>query len=136
MNNKWFIMFAGICISVILLAGCNNNDQDPPPENDNNVTENGDFNDNTDNNGNNDLNDNMDLAEEFLKYLIQYALDHCMEDLQFLSKRLQEEEKNKKASERSMELIEKLKFVLENQFVRLTYTEALNILENCWDFCA
>ncbi|SFE72068.1 asparagine--tRNA ligase [Thermophagus xiamenensis] len=77
-----------------------------------------------------DLNDNMDLAEEFLKYLIQYALDHCMEDLQFLSKRLQEEEKNKKASERSMELIEKLKFVLENQFVRLTYTEAINILEN------
>lgn len=77
-----------------------------------------------------DLNDNMDLAEEFLKYLIKYALDNCLEDLQFLSQRQQDEEKNKKASERSMELIEKLKFVLENQFVRLTYTEAINILEN------
>ncbi|MDN5290146.1 MAG: asparaginyl-tRNA synthetase [Anaerophaga sp.] len=77
-----------------------------------------------------DLKDNMDLAEEFLKYLLQYALDHCMDDLQFLSKRQQDEEKNKKEADRSMELIEKLKFVLENEFVRLTYTEAINILEN------
>lgn len=59
-----------------------------------------------------DLNDNMDLAEDFLKYLIRYALEHCMDDLKFLSARLQEEEKNKKADERSMELIEKLNFVL------------------------
>ena len=78
----------------------------------------------------NDLNDNMDLAEEFLKYLIQYALDNCMDDLQFLSTRLQEEEKNKKADERSVELIEKLKFVLDNDFERITYTEAINILKN------
>lgn len=77
-----------------------------------------------------DLKDNMDLAEEFLKYLLQYALDNCMDDLQFLSKRQQDEEKNKKEADRSMELIEKLKFVLENEFVRLTYTEAINILEN------
>ena len=77
-----------------------------------------------------DLRDNMDLAEEFLKYLLQYALDHCMDDLQFLSKRQQDEEKNKKEADRSMELIEKLKFVLKNEFVRLTYTEAINILEN------
>ncbi|WP_016777838.1 asparagine--tRNA ligase [Anaerophaga thermohalophila] len=77
-----------------------------------------------------DLRDNMDLAEEFLKYLLQYALDHCMDDLQFLSRRQQDEEKNKKEADRSMELIEKLKFVLENDFVRLTYTEAINILEN------
>ncbi|MDI3520089.1 MAG: asparaginyl-tRNA synthetase [Anaerophaga sp.] len=77
-----------------------------------------------------DLKDNMDLAEEFLKYMLQYALDHCMDDLQFLSKRQQDEEKNKKEADRSMELIEKLKFVLENEFVRLTYTEAINILEN------
>ena len=77
-----------------------------------------------------DINDNMDLAEEFLKYLIKYALDNCMDDLKFLSKRLQEEEKNKKAEERSMELIEKLKFVLNNDFVRLTYTEAIDILRN------
>ena len=77
-----------------------------------------------------DLDDNMDLAEEFLKYLIKYALDNCMDDLKFLSKRLQDEEKNKKADERQMELIEKLKFVLENDFVRLTYSEAIDILKN------
>jgi asparaginyl-tRNA synthetase len=77
-----------------------------------------------------ELKDNMDLAEEFLKYLIKYALDNCMDDLQFLSNRLQEEEKNKPQDQRSMELIEKLKFVLENDFVRLTYTEAIDVLEN------
>lgn len=77
-----------------------------------------------------DINDNMDLAEEFLKYLIQYALDNCMEDLQFLSQRLAQEEKNKPADQRSMELIEKLQFVANNDFVRLTYTEAIKILEN------
>lgn len=78
-----------------------------------------------------DIHDNMDLAEEMLKYVIRYALDNCMEDLQFLSKRLVDEEKNKKAEERSpMELIEKLKFVVDNQFERITYTEAINILKN------
>jgi asparaginyl-tRNA synthetase len=77
-----------------------------------------------------DLDDNMDLAEEFLKYLICYALDNCMDDLKFLSQRLADEEKNKKAGERSMELIEKLEFVLHNEFVRLTYTEAIEILKN------
>lgn len=77
-----------------------------------------------------DLNDNMDLAEEFLKYLIRYALDHCQDDLDFLSKRLLEEEKNKKAEERSMELLEKMRFVVENEFVRLTYTEAIQILKD------
>lgn len=78
-----------------------------------------------------DIHDNMDLAEEHLKYSVQYALDNCQEDLQFLSKRLQEEEKGKKADERSMELIEKLEFVVKNDFERLTYTEAINILRNC-----
>lgn len=77
-----------------------------------------------------DIVDNMDLAEEFLKYCIKYALDHCMDDLTFLSERLANEEKNKPVNERSMELIEKLQFVLDNDFVRLTYTEAINILEN------
>jgi asparaginyl-tRNA synthetase len=77
-----------------------------------------------------DLNDNMDLAEEFLKFLIQYALDHCLDDLEFLSQRLQQEDKDKPADQRSMELIEKLKFVVANDFVRLTYTEAIEILEN------
>ena len=78
----------------------------------------------------NDINDDMDLAEEMLKYVIQYALDNCMDDLEFLSKRLQDEEKNKKADQRSMELIEKLKFVIENPFARISYTEAIDILRN------
>ncbi len=77
-----------------------------------------------------DINDDMDLAEEMLKYVIGYALDNCMDDLEFLSKRLQDEEKNKKADQRSMELIEKLKFVLENPFARISYTEAIDILRN------
>ncbi|WP_462318432.1 asparagine--tRNA ligase [Marinilabilia sp.] len=77
-----------------------------------------------------ELKENMDLAEEFLKYLLQYALDNCIDDLKFLSQRQQQEEKGKKEADRSMELIEKLKFVLENDFVRLTYTEAIDILEN------
>jgi asparaginyl-tRNA synthetase len=77
-----------------------------------------------------DLKDNMDLAEEFLKSLIKYALDNCMDDLQFLAKRLQEEEKDKPQDQRSMELIEKLNFVLNNDFIRLTYTEAIEILKN------
>jgi len=77
-----------------------------------------------------DLNDNMDLAEEFTKYLINYALENCKEDLEFLSNRQQEEEKNKKAEDRSMELIEKLKFVVDNDYVRLTYSEAIDILMN------
>lgn len=77
-----------------------------------------------------DLNDNMDLAEEFLKYLIRYALDHCMDDLLFLANRLTEEEKNKPVEQRSMELIEKLRFVADNDFVRLTYTQAIEILKN------
>jgi asparaginyl-tRNA synthetase len=77
-----------------------------------------------------DLKDNMDLAEEFLKSLIKYALDNCMDDLQFLAGRLKEEEKNKPQDQRSMDLIEKLEFVLNNDFVRITYTEAIDILKN------
>lgn len=77
-----------------------------------------------------DLDDNMDLAEEFLKFLIKTALDECMDDLRFLSARLQEEEKNKKAEDRSMELIEKMEFVLNQSFERLTYGEAIEILKN------
>jgi len=77
-----------------------------------------------------DINDDMDLAEDMLKYVIRYALDNCKDDLEFLSKRLQDEEKNKKADERSMELIEKLNFVLDDDFVRITYTEAIQILRN------
>ncbi|MDR0766160.1 MAG: asparagine--tRNA ligase [Odoribacteraceae bacterium] len=78
-----------------------------------------------------DIHDNMDLAEDFLKYLIRYALDHCMDDLLYLERRLQEEEKDRKAGERSMNLIEKLQFVLENSFERLSYTEAFDLLARC-----
>lgn len=78
-----------------------------------------------------DLNDNMDLAEEFLKYLISYALEHCKEDLEFLAGRAAEEEKNKKQEERSeMGLLERLRFVADNEFARITYTEAIDILKN------
>ena len=78
-----------------------------------------------------DLDENMDLGEDLLKYLINYALKNCSDDLDFLSKRLVDEEKNKKAEERSpMELIEKLKFVVENEFARVSYTEAIDILRN------
>lgn len=77
-----------------------------------------------------DIHDNMDLAEDFLKYLIKYALDNCREDLEFLSNRQLDEEKNKPQNERSIELIEKLEFVLSNDFERLTYTKAIDILMN------
>ncbi|WP_395807038.1 asparagine--tRNA ligase [Daejeonella sp.] len=78
-----------------------------------------------------DLNDNMDLAEELLKYLIRYAIDHCADELEFLNNRLLEEEKQKPQTERSeSDLLTKLNFCLENDFERITYTEAINILKN------
>ncbi|HOT28515.1 MAG TPA: asparagine--tRNA ligase [Candidatus Ozemobacteraceae bacterium] len=78
-----------------------------------------------------DLNDNMDLAEDFLKYLVRYALDNCKDDLEFFDKRLAEEEKTKKQEERSeMGLLQKLHFMVENKFERITYTEAIEILKN------
>lgn len=64
-----------------------------------------------------DIKDNMDLAEDFLKYLIQYALDHCIDDLTFLNDMFDKE------------LIERLNFVLKHDFIRLTYTEGVKILE-------
>jgi asparaginyl-tRNA synthetase len=77
----------------------------------------------------NDLWDNMDLAEDFIKYVINDALTHCKEDLIFLESRLLEEEKTKPQADRSeLSLIEKLKFVTENKFIRLSYTEAVEIL--------
>ncbi|WP_194776290.1 asparagine--tRNA ligase [Pararhodonellum marinum] len=78
-----------------------------------------------------DAEDNQDLAEDFLKYVISYALDHCQDDLAFLDQRAAEEEQQKKADQRSeLGLIDRLKMVVENQFVRLTYTEAIDILKN------
>jgi len=79
----------------------------------------------------NDLNDNMDLAEDFIQYVIKYTLEHCADDLKFLESRLIDEEKVKPQAERSeMSLLEKLNFVLENNFKRVSYTEAIDILKN------
>ncbi|MFN5181593.1 MAG: asparagine--tRNA ligase [Bacteroidota bacterium] len=79
-----------------------------------------------------DLNDNMDLAEEMLKYVIAQALSKNKDDIEFLSKRLEEEEKQKPQNERSeMGLLEKLNFCVSNEFARVTYTEAIEILREC-----
>lgn len=76
-----------------------------------------------------ELEDNMDLAEELLKYVIQFALDHCPDEIEFLKNRLLEEEKSKPQNERSaMDLVAKLRFCLADQFERITYTEAIEIL--------
>lgn len=78
-----------------------------------------------------DLPGNMDLAEDFLKYVLNYILEHNIDDLNFLNQRLIDEEKTKPQIERSaMTLIEKLKFVVENNFKRVSYTEAIDILRN------
>lgn len=76
-----------------------------------------------------DLEDAMDLAEEMLKYMVSYALEHCKDDLEFLNQRQLEEEKSKPQNERNeLSLLERLTFVAENEFIRLTYTEAIEIL--------
>ncbi|RFZ92100.1 asparagine--tRNA ligase [Mucilaginibacter conchicola] len=78
-----------------------------------------------------DAKDNADLAEALLKYVITYALDKNKDDIEFLTQRLLEEEKQKPQNERSeMTLIEKLQFCLANDFERLTYTEAIDILKD------
>jgi asparaginyl-tRNA synthetase len=79
----------------------------------------------------NDLNDNMDLAEDFIKYVVKYTVDKCGVDLKFLETRLVDEEKSKPQVERSeMALLEKLNFVLSNDFKRVSYTEAIDILRD------
>ncbi|MDC7994739.1 asparagine--tRNA ligase [Altibacter sp. HG106] len=78
-----------------------------------------------------DLADNMDLAEDFIKYVLRYVLEHCADDLEFLENRLLQEEKSKPQNERSeMTLREKLHFVVDNNFKRVSYTEAIDILKN------
>ena len=79
-----------------------------------------------------DLEDNANLAEEFIKYIIKYAIDNNKEDLEFLAQRLAEEEKSLPQDKRTeMGLLEKLDFVVNNDFERLTYTEAIEILREC-----
>lgn len=78
-----------------------------------------------------DLDDNMDLAEDFIKYVIQYTLDNCQDDLKFLDERFTKEQSQKPKNERSeLGLIERLEYVLKNKFVRLSYTEAIDILKD------
>jgi len=79
-----------------------------------------------------DLNDNMDLAEDFLKYCIRYCLENYKGDLDFLNSRLEKEEKNLKKEERSeMSLLQRLSFVIDNNFERISYSQAIDILRNC-----
>ena len=78
-----------------------------------------------------DLEDNMQLAEDMMKYVISYALENCKEEIEFLNSRLLEEEKSKPQAERSeLSLVDKLNFCLDNEFERLTYTEAIAILRS------
>lgn len=79
----------------------------------------------------NDLTDNMNLAEEFLKYIAKYVLKNCADDLQFLNDREEQEQKTKPQNERNeLGLIDRLNFVVDNEFKRLTYTEAIELLLN------
>ena len=78
-----------------------------------------------------DLDQNMDLAEDFIKYVVNYAIENCKDDLEFLEQRLLQEEKNKPQAERSeMLLRDKLAFIGENTFKRVSYSEAIDILRN------
>ncbi|MCK6511219.1 asparagine--tRNA ligase [Myxococcota bacterium] len=78
-----------------------------------------------------DIHDDMDLAEDFVQYLIRYTLEHCSDELEFLDQRLAELEKNmKKEERRPMGLLETLRFVIDNKFERVTYTEAVELLRS------
>ena len=79
-----------------------------------------------------DLDGNMDLSEDFIKSVLTYVLEKCKDDLEFLDNRLTQEDKTKPQAERSeMSLLEKLRFVVDNNFKRVSYTEAIDILRNC-----
>lgn len=79
----------------------------------------------------NDLDANMDLSEDFIKEVLKYVMEHCKDDLAFLEQRLIQEDKSKPANQRSeMALLEKLNFVIDNNFKRVSYTEAIDILRN------
>ena len=78
-----------------------------------------------------DLNDNMELAEEFIKSVIKDLISECPEDLEYLNKRLLEEDKSKPMNQRNeLNLLERLDFVINNDFKKITYTEAFELLKN------
>ena len=78
-----------------------------------------------------ELNDNMDLAESFLKYILEFLISSCKEDLKFLDERLVKEQSQKPKNERDqMTLLEKIKFTIDNEFVRISYSDAFEILKN------
>ena len=78
-----------------------------------------------------ELNDNMDLAESFLKYILEFLISSCKEDLKFLDERLSKEQSQKPKDERDqMTLLEKIKFTIDNEFVRISYSDAFEILKN------
>lgn len=82
-----------------------------------------------------DLHDNMDLVEDFLRHLVKFALEHCGDDLDFLAGREANEDKTKPANERqAMPLLDRLKFIVDNSFERVTYTDAIEILRNSKPF--
>lgn len=79
-----------------------------------------------------DLNDNINLAEKFIKFVLKNLLNECENDLLFLKNRLEQEDKSKPETERNeLNLIERLKFVVDNDFKKITYSDAFEILKNC-----
>lgn len=82
-----------------------------------------------------DLTDDMQLSEDFMQYVIKYALDNCKEDLEFLHNREVDLDSKKPTAERNeLPLMERLQFVIDNKFERITYTEAIEILRNSKPF--
>ena len=78
------------------------------------------------------LEDNINLAEKFVKYILKFVIENCIDDLSFLEERLYNEEKNKPKNERNeLKLTDKLKFVIDNEFERISYSNAFEILKNC-----
>ena len=78
------------------------------------------------------LEDNINLAEKFVKYILSLVIENCIDDLSFLEERLYNEEKNKPKNERNeLKLTNKLKFVIDNEFERISYSNAFEILKNC-----
>ena len=79
-----------------------------------------------------ELSDNIDLAESFIKYIIKDVYEKCKKEINFLSERLLKEEQSLPKVERNeLSLIERITFAIENKFIRISYTEAFDILKNC-----